>query len=201
MMLKTSRTLKFYGIVLLALFSILTGKEAFAYDTYNDHVLTGGVGNYGYTKRQFFVTTSGSAYATQISSAMNDWIYTTSRVGITTPISFVKTTTQSASEIDFYTSYSPYIGANGWTEFWKYSSTVDKEQENWGWNKIVINNYSISYFGLTTLQAKGVIAHEIGHAFGLDHVLNPYQIMCTYGNGRAVTESQTDDLNGINHLY
>lgn len=54
---------------------------------------------------------------------------------------------------------------------------------------------------MTTEQKKGVSAHEIGHALGLDHVDDTSQIMSTWGMGRVATVPNDDDVNGANYLY
>lgn len=190
-------------VTVLACFMFIINISASAYVTMGNHVLNGGVGNYGYSKRNFYITSSASGYSSQIRAAMSDWIYTTSRLGITTPISFVETSTQKSSVMDIYagsyTSY-PYNSANAWTEFWIYSTQVSPHSQNWGWNKIYLNSYNMSSYSSTT--KKGVVAHEMGHAFGLnENNSNRNSVMCQMGSGRAVTASTADDLNGINYLY
>jgi Matrixin len=183
-------------------FTLFLPSSASAYNTFNNHVLNGGVGNYGNNKRYYYITSSASSYESLIDQAMNEWIYTTERVGITTPISYRKTTTMSQSVMDIYAgSYYPsYMGVLGETEFWKYDTKLDPYQENWGWNKIKLNNPNFN--NLNSTDRKGTIAHEMGHAFGLAHNnSNPYAIMCQLGYGRKVSNSQADDLHGINYLY
>lgn len=84
------------------LISIVLPSSVFAYNTYNQHVLINGVGDYGRNSQQYFIDSSASGYATHITNAMNEWIYTTSYWGISTPISFVKTTSMANSRIDLY---------------------------------------------------------------------------------------------------
>ncbi|MFZ7121484.1 MAG: Matrixin, partial [Eubacteriaceae bacterium] len=109
-----------------------------AYDTFNDHVLKGGVGNYGYNKRYFYIASSASGYTTYINYAMNDWIYTTSRLGITTPISWRRTYTQSSSVMDFHVTSRYDTGIFAATTFWRYSTQYNPYYSNWGWGKIEI---------------------------------------------------------------
>ncbi|MEK3882448.1 matrixin family metalloprotease [Paenibacillus sp. PL2-23] len=54
---------------------------------------------------------------------------------------------------------------------------------------------------MTISQRTGVSAHELGHAFGLDHVTDKTQVMCTWGNGRTATAPGSDDIKGVNALY
>ena len=85
--------------VVLAL--VLPGTAS-AYTTYNGHVLNGGVGNYGSNPRYYYITYSAGAQETVINNAIYTWIHTTSRLGITTPIYWARTYTQSASVMDIY---------------------------------------------------------------------------------------------------
>lgn len=188
------------SIVLLLNITIQT----FAYVTINDHVINGGVGDYGNARRNYYINSSAMNYSNIIDGAMNDWIYTTSRLGITTPISYRKTTSKANSVMDIYAgSYTnyPYGYANGWTEFWLYQSEVIPYHQNWGWNKVYLNIYNINKLNNSDSR-KGVIAHEMGHCFGLnENNNNRYSIMCQMSEGRLVTESRPDDLHGINYLY
>lgn len=86
----------------LITFLIVPPKEALAYATFNNHVLNGGVGNWGYNTGYYFITSSGNGYSYLIRPAMDSWVNTTSRTGISTPISIHETTSQSASIIDIY---------------------------------------------------------------------------------------------------
>lgn len=177
-------------------------QVAFAYNTFGDHVLNGGVGNYGYSNRYYYVTTSASGYSSLIHKAMDSWIYTTERLSITTPISYVQTSTQSSSVMDIYAGnyYSSDTGIIAQTTFWVYSTQLDPYKSNWGWNKIQLNMPVMST--LDTYDQQGSIAHEMGHAFGLDHNNeDPTTIMCQLAYGRFVYMPTPDDLNGINHLY
>jgi len=194
---------KIAGLMLLIILLFFNSEQFLAYNTLNDHVINGGVGDYGYTNRYYFITSSAAGYASEIKSAMNDWIYTTQRLGITTPISYKQTTSQKSSVMDIYACYSsnyPYCNANAWTEFWRYQNGVSPFYQNWGWNKIYLNSYNMN--NKTSILKKGVIAHEMGHCFGLnENNTNPFSIMCQSGYGRRVTAAQADDLYGINYLY
>lgn len=64
---------------------------------------------------------------------------------------------------------------------------------------IDFNTYRMD--GMTNSKKQGVAAHELGHALGLDHVTDKYQVMCTSANGRAVSVPGDDDIDGANYLY
>lgn len=63
----------------------------------------------------------------------------------------------------------------------------------------VVLNWSV-VSGYTASKRQGVAAHELGHAFGLNHVTSKSILM--YGaDTRTVTTPQTDDKAGVNALY
>lgn len=198
--MKNNKIVKNIAISILTLSLFLSSSlSVFAADyyTFNDHVLNGGVGNYGVNNRYYFITASASTYSSSFQTAMSDWIYTTSRLGVTTPISYVQTTTQSSSVLDVYAVKLPITDTTlAYTDFIRNGSEIDPYTQNWGWNKVTFN---ITICATTNI---GTAAHEIGHAFGLAHNnSNVYSIMCQTGSGRKVSQAQVCDLNGINHLY
>lgn len=93
------------------------------YHTFGDYTLNGGVGNYGSANRYYWIDASAfsSSQISSIISAAQTWVYTSSAIGVTTPISIERTTTQSSSVSDVY---KKYLGVNtlGQTEFWTYST-------------------------------------------------------------------------------
>lgn len=174
------------SLALVFTFSI----DTFAYNLL-PYSLSGGVGDWGYTKRYYWVDSSASSINTTINNAYSSWINTTNI--LSTPISWRQTTTKADGTVEFY-GYRASDGANGYTNFWKYSNQVSPKNENWGWCKVYYNYY---YSG-----GQATIAHEIGHTMGLnENNGNKYSIMCQAGSGRKVTTPQYDDLAGINAKY
>jgi len=174
---------------------------AAAYTTYNSHKLNGGVGNYGSNPRYYYVTYSASGHENDIDNAIYTWIYTTSRLGITTPIYWLQTSTMSASVMDFYCQYyyDPDTGIIATTEHILNNQVISPLTANWNWGKIKLNT---PVFGpLTTFHEEGSCAHEIGHLMGLGHTSVTNRVMATYESGRTVNACQADDANGINYLY
>lgn len=172
-----------------------------AYTTYNRHVLNGGVGNYGANNRFYYITSSALGHEGDITSAMWDWIHTTQRLGITTPISWLRTTTQSQSVMDIYhnTYYDAGTGIIAETQWILNGSSVNPYLTNWNWGKIKLN--TPVFDPLSDFHERGSIAHEMGHLFGLGHTSVTNRVMCELGNGRTVNACQADDANGINYLY
>lgn len=93
-------------------------------------ILNGGVGNYGYNDRYYWISSSfNSTYTKRIKNAVRDWVYTTDSVGVTTPISLVNTSTKSQSVFDVYPSD---LGNRilGLTQFYLHGgSSVDPEKK------------------------------------------------------------------------
>jgi hypothetical protein len=195
---------KYKGLLLLivAVLILLAGAgTAWAYTTYNGHVLNGGVGNYGANKRAYYITNSAIGHDDDIVSAMSDWIHTTSRLGITTPISFIRTYTQSQSIMDIYDNYY-YDASSGIiaeTDQILNGVVINPNLTNWNWGKIRLNIPVFDY--LSDYNQEGSVAHEMGHLMGLGHTTVTSRIMCTLGDGRTVNACQADDANGINYLY
>lgn len=176
-------------------------SKSYAYDTFNDHVLTGGVGNYGANKRYYWLDGSTFSEGNLINTAMDEWIYSTGRTGVTTPISFRSTTTKSSSVIDFYKGsyYDEVFGILAVTWHYRYDRSVDEYYENWGWTEIWIN--SPSYDREYAEGRKATIAHEIGHALGLAHVSSVYSLMYSTLKGAQANTATADEMHGINYLY
>jgi hypothetical protein len=175
--------------------------SAVAYTTYNGHVLNGGVGDYGADDRYYYITSSAAGQTSDITSAMSDWIHTTSRLGITTPIDWLRTYTQSASVMDLYHDYyyDPATGISAVTECMLNNQVTNQYLNNWNWGKIKLN--TPVFDPLSEFDEKGTVAHEMGHLFGLGHTSVTNRIMCPLADGRTVNACQADDANGINYLY
>ena len=79
------RTKKFIVALCFSFFMFMCSvSTVYAYNTYNQHKLTYGVGNYGKDRQHYFITSSASGYASYINTAMSEWVNTTSSMGVTT---------------------------------------------------------------------------------------------------------------------
>lgn len=188
------------------------GVPVFAYNVFG-YTLNGGVGNYGYSTRNYWIDSSASGYTTIIDNAVSTWVHTTSRLNITTPISLSRTTVKSSSYFDVYLEEMPGSSSTvaGTYIYVKNVGCINPDLEapnqNYSWTEIILNSNSFPNLqvnnGLTTAEnQQGTVAHEFGHAMGLAHSNNnPDVIMCQLKYGRRVYMPMADDANGINSLY
>lgn len=202
----------FGGIVLSLCIMIGAGVPVFAYNVFG-YTLNGGVGNYGYSTRNYWIDSSASGYTTIIDNAVSTWVHTTSRLNITTPISLSRTTVKSSSYFDVYLEEMPGSSSTvaGTYIYVKNVGCINPDLEapnqNYSWTEIILNSNSFPNLqvnnGLTTAEnQQGTVAHEFGHAMGLAHSNNnPDVIMCQLKYGRRVYMPMADDANGINSLY
>ncbi|CAM2773798.1 matrixin family metalloprotease [Paenibacillus sediminis] len=104
----------------------------------------------------------------------------------------------SAGETNTILFYNDSYGANiGWN-----AQCANKPVHTSGtYTKSIIDFNTSTMDSMSNAQRQGVSAHEIGHALGLDHVSDKYQIMCTWGDGRVATSPGSDDIKGVNYLY
>ncbi|AGF58214.1 hypothetical protein B0P06_003473 [Clostridium saccharoperbutylacetonicum] len=169
------------------------------YVTENNHVLIGGV-----TGRHYYITkATESKYVAPINNAINDWKSATGNlVSFTRTYDTYEVEAQATIRAKSYPNY-PYNDANGYTEFYNKKIDIDKVQPNycdWQYTEVHLNTYRIQNYSSDLI--KGVVAHEMGHTFGLDdNNSNPGTIMCQTGSGRNVTQPQSGDVAGINYLY
>lgn len=205
-------TKKLFGVVLAMFILIGANIPVYAYNTFG-YTLNGGVGNYGYSTRNYWIDSSASGYTTLIDDAVSSWVHTTSRLGITTPISLSRTTTKSSSYFDVYLLAMPG-SSNTVAGTYFYVKNVgcinpnlEGPNQNWSWTEIHLNSNSFPTLSVSNSltgdqNRQGTIAHEFGHAMGLAHSNNNTSvIMCQLGSGRKVYLPMEDDANGINSIY
>ena len=175
-------------LAVILTFSLSVNTSAYQLHKYE---LNGGVGNWGYSKRYYWIDSSASSITNIIDNAYSTWINTDNI--LRTPISWRKTSTKANGTVEFYT-YNENDKSNGYTNFWRYENSIDPDKSNWGWCMVYYNN--------RYKAGQATIAHEIGHTMGLDeNNSNPRTIMCQAAHDREVSRPQRDDLAGINKKY
>lgn len=198
------------GIVMFPLFNI---KSSAAYATFpNNAKLIGGVGNYGDKLRYYWISSSAESNRKAITDARNSWVRTSDI--LSTSIDIGETTVQSNSVIDIHkyvlTNEKGFKSIYAMTYFYTTSNAssmikYDPVDVNYKWAKIVLNGQyydelKVKNSSTGLCERQGVVAHELGHAFGLAHSTSKYRIMSQF-NTREVDTPQKEDLKTINYLY
>lgn len=200
-MIKKSKPVLFSTFLLLLF--LIQVPSVFAYATFSGHKLTNGVHN-RYT--WIDTTTMDVNVYNNITFAKNDWNNTPTHVW------FIETSNKPYSVMDFYRGnyYAASQGVLGITHMYVGNSEVVPTNQDWGWTRIYLNApsfdqlstyyYAGSGYGYIN-QKKSVIAHEMGHVFGLAHVGSSTVLMYPYGNTCKVDHATQDEINGVNALY
>lgn len=215
----------FLSIVLISSFpkstAAATDSLLYHFDYGCNLKLLNGVGDWGNNTRYYWVDSSASNYQNTIYDAVYTWVNTTSRLNYSTPISITRTYTKSSSVFDVYLQnlFSEEQSVLGVTYHYLNNNSVNTDDDwaptqSWYWTKIILNNPNFEALGIRNnmgpaLARQSVVAHEFGHAMGLDHstALNAdgtYMatvVMLQLDRGRYVWQPMYPDLYVINHLY
>lgn len=172
--------------------------------------LNGGVGNYGYTNRAYYVSNPGGVsqgYVGAFDTAMYKWVHDNG--GLTySPISYVKTSVQNDSVLDVYYDNFGNTGYYGVTIYMLYQTQLVPDgvapNQNWGWNKIKMNAYPYSGGAPFWVNVQGsvgehVASHEIGHCFGLAHNNDSSSVL--YTRWPQVIAPNKADLEEVTSMY
>jgi len=173
-------------------FNQITATPAFAYRQTS-----------GLTGVKYFISNSASQFTNYIDNGVSRWNPT---------INLSKITDSMTSDIDFYAvdkDHFDYIGDLGDT--WAgvslgYTSStnyIDRDLGHWDYSEISLNTQTFLNSTIATdEQKRGVIAHELGHSFGLKHYNTLSSIMYPTGNVDGVsTTPQNIDRTAINYKY
>ena len=197
-----------YFVVTFAIITVsvvFCSPTVYAYNTYGGSKMIGGVGSSGNYTRYYWcdATTLSTTWQNRVVSAMTAWCNTGSQgCGVYTSVWFNRTYVKSGSVIDIY-SANLSSGYYGYTEFYKGSGPSSiriypssSNPQNWVWAKIKIDTTDADYDMSNTTRKKTLIEHEIGHAFGLDHILNTARLMYPDPFSWTATQPTADELYG-----
>lgn len=148
----------------------------------------------------YTVNGGATAYTNNINGAAYNWMYT----GYDNPIYMTPVSSLNGSVVDFYSYYITYpeellAGTIFFDEQSVEMNTTDRYRtEDWLYAEIHLNDvykddYSINHYV--------VVAHEIGHALGLDENPNRYSIMCQFHDWVAVDKPQYIDSEEVVEIY
>lgn len=191
------------SILILSLQTTSTFADV-GYSTFNDHVLKSGISNI-----QYYVDSSASDYKSLIKNAFSDWKTAVANwedaigednvsIGYILKSSINNTTIRiDAVNDDTY----PNNKNNAWTWFCNSNGRhINQYNQDWTYNTITINTYNTAK--KSNSLKKGIIAHELGHCFGLDeHNSMRASIMCQSSHNRSVTTPQECDAMGVADLW
>lgn len=195
--LKIKKSIKVLVITILVMSTACA--SVFAYITFNNNTIIGGVANLKYT----FAYDLPTGYNYAVSSAAGDWNYN----GYTNAIRFsedssgygqigINSVNQTAYE------WQDTLGATTY-------SNGNPMNGNWTSCTVYINRaYCPSYgtinaggYTYTTEDTRITVSHEFGHVMGLNHVGNSRLLMYPYHQSREVTRPQQNDVDGVKFLY
>lgn len=133
--------------------------------------------------RTWMINTAVNAWAN-----MPSWIY------------LIPVSSNYGSNMDFYSNRYLPSGTLARTTFFDIRGNQLTYTQNWYFTEITLNPGLLSQY--SNDHQIGTIAHEMGHAFGLDHAnLNPYSIMCQTGSRRIVQRPQEVDDAVVRNIY
>lgn len=171
----------------------VTGIQSAEAKTFDGHRLTYGVVNQEYWLDSTAVANNESA----IIAGVGKWNATAS------PFDFSRTSVKANSHIDFYRQADDDWFCAG-TQYYVSTTRLDiPPSQNWWWAKVTTrpqlktNPYSCG----EASHRDGMLAHEVGHAIGLDHVNSPSQLMYVDIGITAVEKPQPGEVADINSLY
>ena len=182
-------------ILSILLCCLLLSTSVFAYNP------IGGKFSRGVSNTCYYVDSTASAYTTRINAAANNWVNTGHGWN---PIYMTPVSSNYLTHMDFYGKTTSFWGDSnirGETRMFTNSGqdiTSKAHNTNWMYAEIYVNTSVVS---TNTIQTQGTFAHEMGHAFGLDHVSNVNALMHRYSNERLTHVVSLDEHNGINALY
>lgn len=186
-------------VILFLLFSALGLIFSTQVSAYN---LIGGRFTRGVGNTCYYIDSTASNYTARINAAANNWVYTGHGAN---PIYMTAVSSSRGTHMDFYGKTTTFFGGDsnvrGETRMFNSSSQDISGQvsyTNWMFAEIYINT---SVVATNTMVTQGTCAHEMGHAFGLNHTDDVNTLMYGYSNGRTTHVVTADENNGINAIY
>ncbi|MGX7417347.1 hypothetical protein ACWOFR_00945 [Carnobacterium gallinarum] len=157
------------------------------------------MGNYGKNTQYYYVDPNVANATGTIDRAMSKWV-NSNGTGIYTPISYRRTGNKPSSLMDFEKALTSRPNTYAWVTHWNSrTQVIPIGSRHWAWAKVEITPL---YFASNETVRMRSMAHEIGHAFGLDH--NPdsvRKLMFGKNHPSMPTGPVASELQGINFLY
>lgn len=152
----------------------------------------------GVSSINYYLSADYNWYGQQVPvDGMNRWQYNSSY------IRFNRQYNNYGTKLDWYISYNGTYGnygTLGHTEFWGSNETMISPSYNWYYAKIFLNSDT----NLTALRGYdavvGTASHEVGHALGLDHTSNAYEVM-SQSSIRKVQTPTSNEIYAVHKKY
>lgn len=161
----------------------------------------GGYLSRGVDNMCYYVDSSANSYTSYINTGINRWTN-----GGHSPSDFINMTAVSsnyATDVDYYAVNAEDMYASGAiAETWYFSSSGSSVSGlvPYYYSEISINKDVIG--NCTSFEKIGTMAHEFGHAMGLDeNNRNTSSIMCQLGSGRTVNTVSAEDYATVVSIY
>ncbi|WP_215532778.1 DNRLRE domain-containing protein [Solibaculum mannosilyticum] len=172
---------------------------------YSGHMLYGDIKNVSY----YIHSSINSANTTAIVNAINSWQYILQNNSVN--VNFYRVYSSAGATVSFFDRSYAFENPPGSSEsantqlFIKLATgntkRVSASESSWDYANIFLNQSYISN-RMDHFDTQGTMAHEFGHALGLQHMDYPYALMTQWDNGfRKVYYPQGADIIGVKKLY
>lgn len=149
----------------------------------------------------YYVDSTANTYTSYINTGISRWTN-----GGHSPSNFINMTAVSsnyATAVDYYAkNYKDFIAQSclAETSYFTSSGSGCSSGIAYYYTEIVINKDNI--VDATNYEKIGTMAHEFGHALGLDENNNePSKIMCQLGSGRTVNTVSAEEYAKVVSIY
>ena len=161
----------------------------------------GGYLSRGVDSMCYYVDSTASSYTSYINTGINRW--TNSGYSPSDFINMTAVSLNYATDVDYYAQgMDDFIIVSCLAETTYFSSTGSETSgvRPYYYSEIRINNDTIG--SCTSYEKIGTMAHELGHAPGLDeNNTNTSSIMCQLGSGRTVNTVSAEDYATVVSIY
>lgn len=156
--------------------------------------------NYRGSSGTYYIASSCNGFIQHIQNGINNW---------KSNISLTQTSSNDSTSIDFYGVPCDYYANDptapddwlGHADRWVLSTSINALTNNWAYSIINLNTSEFNGSGITSSQKAAVVAHEMGHGYGLAHYETSGTIMYPHLVGMTVSSPGYVDRYAIDLKY